>query len=240
MSRDLYPLSLRQLLAGAVREWERDRRILGLPAGRFWRAPGDVDLSDTVMGHRVATPLGPAAGPHTQLAGNIVLGWLAGGRVFELKTVQALDALNIPRPCIDMATVGYNVEWSQELALEQSLREYAKAHLALAILGRWEPLREVLGEPGPHLFELSVGYDLAGLRGGKMTDFLARAADITALVDALREEVPPPLRRLADAPVPGGGGDGAVDPLQGLRRAPHDPRLGEEVPTPWGHPAGLL
>jgi len=202
VSRDLVPLSLSELLGRIVREWERDRRILDLPAGRFWRRDPGVDLSDTVMGHPVATPLGPAAGPHTQLAGNIVLGWLAGGRVFELKTVQALDELEIPRPCIDMATVGYNVEWSQELTLDESLREYARAHLALAILGRWEPLREVLGEPGPHLFELSVGYDLEGLQGEKMTRFLERAADIADLVDGLREEVPAPLRHLADVPVP--------------------------------------
>ena len=44
----------------------------------------------------------------------------------ELKTVQVLDELQIPRPCIDMQTVGYNVEWSQELRVEQSLHEYVK------------------------------------------------------------------------------------------------------------------
>jgi putative selenate reductase len=74
-----------------------------------------VDLSIAQPGGRAATPLGVAAGPHTQLAQNIVVGWLAGARVIELKTVQIKDRLEIPRPCIDAADVGYNVEWSQEL-----------------------------------------------------------------------------------------------------------------------------
>jgi hypothetical protein len=39
-----------------------------------------------------ATPVGPAAGPHTQLAQNLVLSWLGGARILELKTVQLNDA----------------------------------------------------------------------------------------------------------------------------------------------------
>ena len=92
------------------------------------------DLSTRFHGHRAATPLGPAAGPHTQLAQNIALSYLAGGRILELKTVQVNDHLVIPRPCIDMRTVGFNVEWSQELEVEQSPREYAKARFLVAIL----------------------------------------------------------------------------------------------------------
>ncbi len=53
----------------------------------------------------------------TSLLQNIVLSWLAGSRIIELKTVQILDELKIPRPCIDATNVGYNVEWSQELKL---------------------------------------------------------------------------------------------------------------------------
>ena len=48
--------------------------------------------------------------------------------------MQVLDELNIPRPCIDMQTVGYNVEWSQELSLEQSLEEYIKAAMMIRLL----------------------------------------------------------------------------------------------------------
>ena len=51
----------------------------------------------------------------------------------ELKTVQVLDELQIPRPCIDMQTVGYNVEWSQELRVEQSLHEYVNVSMLIQI-----------------------------------------------------------------------------------------------------------
>lgn len=66
--------------------------------------------------------IGPAAGPHTQMAQTIVLAWLGGARVFELKTVHALDDLEIARPRIDMATVGFNTAWSQEQLVSQSPR----------------------------------------------------------------------------------------------------------------------
>ena len=67
------------------------------------------------------------------MAQNILLSWLAGGRFIELKTVQVNDRLMIPRPCIDMETVGYNVEWSQELRLAESLREYVKGSMLIDV-----------------------------------------------------------------------------------------------------------
>ena len=54
------------------------------------------------------------------LAQNIVAAWLCGARYIELKTVQTLDELDVPKPCIDMQDEGYNVEWSQELKVFQS------------------------------------------------------------------------------------------------------------------------
>jgi putative selenate reductase len=86
-----------------------------------------MDFSAVHFSRRAATPVGPAAGPHTQLAQNIVLAWLAGSRIIELKTVQVNDRLDIPRPCIHAPNIGFNVEWSQELRVQESLREYAKA-----------------------------------------------------------------------------------------------------------------
>ncbi|MFH1841968.1 MAG: glutamate synthase, partial [bacterium] len=189
-----WPLSL--LLSRIETEWEQRRRIFDLPVNRFFKADPDCDLSLTVAGATVATPVGPAAGPHTQLAQNIVLGWLAGARCFELKTVQILDDLEIARPCIDMEAVGYNVEWSQELSRDESLLEYVKAGLLLHLLRRWEPLRQELGETGPSLFELSVGYDLAGIQSEPMTRFIAQLRDVNATVERLRSELRSPFAEL--------------------------------------------
>jgi putative selenate reductase len=70
-------------------------------------------------------------------------GWPAA-RAIELKTVQINDRLTLPRPCIDMQTIGYNVEWSQELTLAQSLEEYVKASMLIRMLHRQRPARSWL------------------------------------------------------------------------------------------------
>lgn len=194
----LHPWPLERLLGRVAQEWARDKAIFSLAGRRFWKAEPGLDLSCTVAGRRVATPVGPAAGPHTQLAQNLALGWLSGARTFELKTVQILDQLDIPRPCIDMEHEGYNVEWSQELTLPQSLDEYVKGWLLLAVLREWEPLRAAIGEPGDHAFELSVGYDLAGLRHERMAAFIDGLTDAGPRLDALRAGIGGPFAHLRD------------------------------------------
>jgi len=198
----LVPWPLRRLLERIAVEWETKGEIFNLAGRRFWRADPDVDLGWDLHGARIATPVGPAAGPHTQLAQNIVLSWLGGARTFELKTIQILDELDIPRPCIDMEDVGYNVEWSQELTLEQSLEEYAKSWLLLAVLREWEPLREALGDGGDYAFELSVGYDLAGIRHERMARTIAGLLDARERMDRLRGEITGPFAALRDVEVP--------------------------------------
>jgi putative selenate reductase len=184
-------MGLGVLLDRVAAEFSERRRIFDLPTGRFWRPDPGVDLGFDFLGRRAATPIGPAAGPHSQLAQNIVLSWLGGSRLFELKTVQILDELDIARPCIDMQTVGYNIEWSQELRLEQSLTEYVKASMMLDILSRWEPLSDLVGpDPGPHVFDMSVGYDLAGISHPRVAAFIDGMGDASSEVDRLRGEIP--------------------------------------------------
>ena len=128
-----------------------------------------------------------------------MLAWLGGSRLFELKTVQILDELEIGRPCIDMQTIGYNIEWSQELSLGQSLTEYVKASMLLDILRRWEPLASHVGpEPGPHVFDMSVGYDLAGISNPRVAAFIRGMHDATAEVDRLRGELPDAFAEFRD------------------------------------------
>jgi len=90
---ELVPIPLPLLLRRAFLEYEREGKIFDLPKSRFFYGLPGLDLSVSFHGHRTATPLGPAAGPHSQLAQNIVLCWLAGSRIIELKTVQVLDEL---------------------------------------------------------------------------------------------------------------------------------------------------
>ncbi|GJM37603.1 MAG: hypothetical protein DHS20C19_09700 [Acidimicrobiales bacterium] len=185
----LTPMSLAALLGRIEHEWASRKKIFDLPNARIWRPDPDIDLSFEFLGRRCESPIGPAAGPHSQMAQNIVLAWLGGGRLFELKTVQVMDDLEIGRPCIDMHTIGYNIEWSQELEVPASLEEYVKAWMALEMLRRWEPLQEFVGDPGAHVFDMSVGYDLAGITTEKVASFIRGMHDASAAIDALRPQI---------------------------------------------------
>ena len=83
---ELVPVPLHLLLRRAHHEFRRRRAIFDLPERAFRRpvasAAPALDLSVAYAGTRAANPIGPAAGPHTQLAQNIALGWLAGARIF--------------------------------------------------------------------------------------------------------------------------------------------------------------
>lgn len=195
---DLVPIPFGVLVTRLFRELEHKRAAFDLPAQRFAQRHPAHDLSVVCHGHRASSPLGPAAGPHTQMAQNIVLSWLAGGRVIELKTVQIKDDLEIPRPCIDVQTVGFNVEWSQELTLAQSLEEYVKGAMLIEMLKASGHAADF----GDTVFDMSVGYDLAGIRSEKMRAFMAGLRDATAIVDQLRAQIPAPWKHLRDLPYP--------------------------------------
>ena len=186
----LTPMSLGRLLGRIEHEWSTRHKVFDLPNARIWQPDPDIDLSFEFLGRRCATPVGPAAGPHSQMAQNIVLAWLGGARLFELKTVQVLDDLEIGRPCIDMETIGFNIEWSQELEVAASLEEYVKAWMLIELLRHWDPLAEHLGpDPGSHVFDMSVGYDLAGIRDPKVAGFIDGMRDATDEIERLRPEI---------------------------------------------------
>jgi putative selenate reductase len=191
-------MSLATLMGRIDHEWVSRKKIFDLPNARIWKPDENVDLSFEFLGRSCASPIGPAAGPHSQMAQNIVLAWLGGGRLFELKTVQVIDDLEIGRPCIDMETIGYNIEWSQELEVPQSLAEYVKGWMALHVLRRWEPLQEFVGDPGPHVFDMSVGYDLAGIQTDKVASFIDGMRNATSSIDELRTELTGPFAEFAD------------------------------------------
>ncbi len=104
--------------------------------------------------------------------------------------------MTIPRPCIDMQNVGYNVEWSQELTLDESLDEYVKAAMLIEILAASGRLPLAPGFDRT-VFDLSVGYDLAGITGERVPAFIDGLMDATATVERLRREIPAELGAFA-------------------------------------------
>ncbi len=188
------------LLRWILEEWDRNGSIFGLHRSLFYRPREDAPYTGRVFGHYLTTPIGPAAGPHTQLAQNIVCAWLCGGRFIELKTVQVLDELEIPRPCIDMEDEGYNVEWSQELKLDRSAGEYIKAWALIHILRRLLGLegRVPLGT----VFNMSVGYNLEGIQSLPMTRFMDRLTDASTELAEIRFLLEKKFPRFADVEIP--------------------------------------
>jgi len=194
---ELRPYPFAALLTRMFAELSEHDAIFHLPRRKFVQGEPGRDTSVVFQGHRAGSPLGPAAGPQSQMAQNIVLSWLAGCRIFELKTVQILDELEIPRPCIDMQTVGYNVEWSQELKLEQSLEEYVKGAMAVRIL---QESGRLPVEPGfaPLVYDMSVGYDLEGIQNERVLAFIRGMKDCSEVVERLRAQIPDELAEYRD------------------------------------------
>ena len=134
----------------------------------------------------IEMPFGPAAGPHTQLAQNIVAAYYAGSRFFELKTVQTLDGedLSVSKPCILAADEGCNVEWSTELRVSEAFDEYVKAWFILKLISR----EFGLGSPDGFVFNMSVGYHYEGICSEKIDRFiegLKNAADTPVFRDCV-------------------------------------------------------
>ena len=173
MSERMIPIPFRELMTWIVTEYGREGSVFGVP--RPYRA-GEKHLP-IFGGERLETPFGPAAGPNTQLAQNIVAAYFAGARFFELKTVQKMDgaelAACISRPCILAEDECYNCEWSTELTVQQAYEEYVKAWFACKIMAKVCGL----GDPDGFIFNMSVGYDLEGIKGPKIDKYLNEMRD---------------------------------------------------------------
>ena len=130
-----------------------------------------------IFDEKLESPYGPAAGPHTQLAQNIIAAYVAGARFFELKTVQIMDgeelAKCVAKPCITAQDECYNCEWSTELTVPQAYEEYVKAWFACKLISK----EYGLGDPDGFVFNMSVGYDLAGIQSPKVDTYIEGMKD---------------------------------------------------------------
>ena len=168
MSEVMTPMSFEQLVEWVLQEKKKRGTVFG--QHHAYRADGTHNR--TMFGRTLETPIGPAAGPHTQMTQNIVAAYYAGSRFFELKTVQIMDgeelAACINRPCIKADDEGYNCEWSTELTVPQAMEEYIKAWFLLKVIAK----EFGLGDMNGFQFNVSVGYDLACIQSPKVDTFL--------------------------------------------------------------------
>ena len=156
MSDRMHPIPFEALLDWAFGEWKTENSIFG--CSKFYHAPAGA--AQPYMGRTLESAVGPAAGPHTQLAQNIVAAYLSGARMIELKTVQIIDGedLTVSKPCILAEDEGYNCEWSTELTVPEAQNEYIKAWFLIHVLAR----ELELGRADGFVFNMSVGYDGSG------------------------------------------------------------------------------
>ena len=82
MSDRMTPISFPDLMTQIITEKQRHDTVFGVRRA-YHAAP---NRGRELFGKPLEMPFGPAAGPHTQLAQNLVAAYYAGSRFFELKT----------------------------------------------------------------------------------------------------------------------------------------------------------
>jgi len=156
---DMKGIKFEDLLLQSLKEYQESKSFFGVP----------------VTPNPHGTPIGPAAGPHTQLTGNIIAAYAAGAKIFDLKTIQILagEALGIQRPCIYVGSEVYNIEWSSEFDAKNAMNEYIKAAILIQVFAKEFGLR-----PFNELeFIISVGYDLKGIKSEIVDSFIENMKD---------------------------------------------------------------
>lgn len=158
---------------GQLMDWVlEEKRTKGTLFGLHRAYGAENDKAMEIFGRKLETPVGPAAGPHTQLAQNIIASYYAGARFFELKTVQKMDGAELSacvnKPCILAEDEAYNCEWSTELTVPDAMGEYIKAWFVLHVISK----EFGLGAADGFQFNISVGYDLAGIKEDKVNNFI--------------------------------------------------------------------
>ncbi len=183
-----------------IAEYSSRREIFGIPEALFFNPANHAAPGLEIFGQHLHTPIGVAAGPHTQMAQNIISAWLCGASYIELKTIQTLDELEISKPCIDMQDEGYNCEWSQELRIPESFEEYLKAWILIHLLQHkfgWDKLQK-----RGFIFNMSIGYNFDGIQNENMQWFLKSMSDCGEVKKKMINELLPFYPELANITIP--------------------------------------
>ncbi len=177
MADIMRPIPFRNLVERVVGELRNQKSIFQISYDEFYHDGREHKVP--VFEQYCTMPLGPAAGPHTQLAQNIITSYLVGARFIELKTVQIMDTLEIAKPCIDARDEGYNAEWSTEYTIPKAFDEYLKAWMIVHMLECCQNGGEFT-EPS-FIFNMSVGYNLEGIKKDRMQWYIDSMMDCSSV-----------------------------------------------------------
>ena len=171
MSDRMTPMPFARLVQWVLQEHKNTGAVFGV----YRPYQAKAENSRMIFGRTLETPIGPAAGPHTQLTQNLASAYYGGSRFFELKTVQILDGEDLPvsKPCIKADDECYNCEWSTELYVPQAQAEYIKGWFLLKLMAK----EFGLGDMDGFQFNMSVGYDLEGIKSEKVNTFINSMMD---------------------------------------------------------------
>ena len=190
---ELRPAPFRDLVTRLHREPAAQETLFGLPRDKWHQSdPDGPDLSVSFHGQRAGNPAGPAAGPHTQMAQNMLLSYVAGGRILELKTVQERSEPGYPAPCIELGGRRITCDWGQPLFITDALHEYVAGAMLIEMFRQNDALggEQWRGLDGAVQYDVSVGYDLAGVSRDRVRGFLDSMRNAGAIVERLRAEIP--------------------------------------------------
>ena len=175
MSEIMKSMPFKNLMEWVIDEEKNSHSIFGVK--KFYKA--DVKKGFNIYKEHIETPIGPAAGPNSQLAQNIVASYVAGARFFELKTVQEMNgealAKCVNKPCIKADDECYNCEWSTELYMDEAIQEYIKAWVLLHFISK----EYGLGASDGFVFNMSVGYNLDDIKKKDTDTFIECMKDAT-------------------------------------------------------------
>ena len=176
MSDLMRPIPFEDLIRWSLEEYKKEDSIFGIKKENFYNNENNTKLK-TVFGDTISSAVGPAAGPQSQLAQNILASYLTGARFIELKTVQILDGEDIQKainkPCIYSEDECYNCEWSTELTVKQAFEEYVKAYFLIIVMAK----ELGISDSKDFAYNMSVGYDLEGIKSKKIDTYIESLKD---------------------------------------------------------------
>lgn len=191
MPHTFQPIPFGDLVKRVFYEYKQYGKIFGLAKDHFFLGIPGAHLGVEYLHQQASTPYGPSAGPHTQLAHNIVLAWLTGARMIELKTLSDTKKQVFPTPHLDTQNLGFNLERSPEISVEAAVQEYVKAWMLIEMIKQTEFLGEDFSRQScDTIFNLSVGYDYKGIKSEQISTAIQTLKNAQSLIDEFRDDLP--------------------------------------------------